>query len=50
MTQDYYYAIEEKLVPDAPEKPFVNVGQSIDEGVAPEEMPQVAVKPEIPAG
>ena len=26
LTQDYYYSIEEKLIPDPPEKPYANIG------------------------
>lgn len=50
LTHDYYYAIEEKLIPDPPEKPFINIGQSIDDGVPPEELPAITLWPEVPAG
>lgn len=50
LTQDYYYTIEEKLIPDPPEKPFCHVGQAIDDGVPVEDLPPVFLKPDVPAG
>jgi len=50
LTQDYYYSIEEKLIPDPPEKPYANIGQAIDDGIVPEDLPAIAIKPDTPAG
>jgi len=34
------------LIPDPIEKPFVNIGQAIDDGVPVEDLPPVQFKPE----
>lgn len=53
LTQDYYNAIEDKLISDPPEKPVAHIFNSpVEEGQPPaaEELPAIQVRTEVPEG